>query len=495
MMTSHDAKAGILQRPYLLATAGACALVFLAAFESMAVTTIMPLVSRDLDGAGLYALAFAGPLATGVIGMVAAGNWADRRGPAAPLYASVALFSAGLLIAGTALSMPVLVAGRLVQGLGGGAMTVALYVVIARVYPARLHAQVFAAFSASWVIPSMIGPFAAGVVAELSSWHWVFLGVVGLVVPALAMILPAMRGVGSAPDPREAGSREAGSPKVASGEAKPGRAVVPWAFGRMGWAALAALAVLGLNLSGQVPGVGWVIAAVALVTAMLAVRPLVPHGTLGAHRGLPSVILMRGVASAAFFGTEVYVPYLLTERYSFSPAFAGLALTGSAIAWAAASAVQGRMGSRLGNALAVRIGSALVLGSVVIVLVTTVFSWSAAVAIAGWLFAGAGMGLMYPRLSVMTLALSKPEDQGFNSSAMSISDSVGGALSLAVTGLVFSALTTTAGSFAGVFVLTSAIAVVGLTIAPRVASRRPLGAERAGDAEAHSAAEADDVRA
>lgn len=471
-MTSHEATAGILQRPYFLATAGACALVFLAAFESMAVTTIMPLVSRDLDGAGLYALAFAGPLATSVIGMVAAGNWADRRGPAAPLYTSVALLAAGLLIAGTAGSMPMLVAGRLVQGLGIGGMTVALYVVIARVYPARLHAQVFAAFSASWVIPSMIGPFAAGVVAELSSWHWVFLGVAGLVVPALAMILPAMRALRS----------------------KTESADVPWAFGRMGWAALAALAVLGLNLSGQLPGVGWVMAAVALVIAMLAVRPLVPRGTLGAHRGLPSVILMRGLASAAFFGTEVYVPYLLTGRYSFSPAFAGLALTGSAIAWAAASAVQGRMGSRLGNALAVRVGSALVLGSVVIVLATTVFAWAAAVAIAGWLFAGAGMGLMYPRLSVMTLALSKPEDQGFNSSAMSISDSLGGALSLAVTGLVFSALTTTAGSFAGVFVLTSAIAVVGLIIAPRVAVRRPVASESAAEA-AHPAAKADDVRA
>ncbi|GAA5191853.1 MFS transporter [Arthrobacter gyeryongensis] len=493
-MISHDATAGILQRPYLLATAGACALVFLAAFESMAVTTIMPLVSRELDGAGLYALAFAGPLATGVIGMVAAGNWADRRGPSAPLYASVALFAAGLLIAGTAVSMPILVAGRLVQGLGGGAMTVALYVVIARVYPARLHAQVFAAFSAAWVVPSMIGPFAAGVVAQLSSWHWVFLGVVGLVVPALAMILPAMRGMRSSPDARDAGSGKAGSPKAAAGGAKPEGADVPWAFGRMGWAALAALSVLGLNLSGQVPDVGWVIAAVALVIAMLAVRPLVPLGTLGAHRGLPSVILMRGVASAAFFGTEVYVPYLLTERYSFTPAFAGLALTGSAIAWAAASAVQGRMGSRLGNALAVKIGSALVLGSVVIVLVTTVLAWPAGVAIAGWLFAGAGMGLMYPRLSVMTLALSKPEDQGFNSSAMSISDSLGGALSLAVTGLVFSALTTTAGSFAGVFVLTSAIAVVGLVIAPRVAARRPSAAERADGAEPHRA-EADDVRA
>ncbi|MFH5878875.1 MFS transporter [Arthrobacter sp. NA-172] len=487
-MTSDDATAGILQRPYLLATVGSCALVFLAAFESMAVTTIMPIVSRELNGAGLYALAFAGPLATGVIGMVAAGNWADRRGPAAPLYASVALFAAGLLIAGTAVSMPMLVAGRLVQGLGGGAMTVALYVVIARVYPGRLHAQVFAAFSAAWVIPSMIGPFAAGVVAQMSSWHWVFLGVVGLVVPALAMILPVMRGMSSAPGSRSGGP---GAGRLAGG--KPEAAIVPWAFGRMGWAALAAVAVLGLNLSGQVPAVGWVIAAVALVLALLAVRPLVPRGTLGAHRGLPSVILMRGIASAAFFGAEVYVPYLLTVRYSFSPAFAGLALTGSALAWAGASAVQGRLGSKLGNAPAVRIGSVLVLGAVAVLLVTTVFSWPAGVAIVGWLFAGAGMGLMYPRLSVMTLALSRPEDQGFNSSAMSISDSLGGALSLAVTGLVFGALTTTAASFAGVFALTVCLAVVGLIIAPRVGGGRPARVGRAGDAEAHRAA--DDIRA
>jgi MFS family permease len=97
-MTSDTSTAGILRRPYLLATVGACALVFLSAFESLAVTTIMPLVSRDLDGATLYALAFAGPLATGVMGMVGAGNWSDRRGPAAPLYASVALFVAGLLM-------------------------------------------------------------------------------------------------------------------------------------------------------------------------------------------------------------------------------------------------------------------------------------------------------------------------------------------------------------------------------------------------------------
>jgi len=84
--TATASAPGIMSGTYLWITIGACALVFLGAFESLAVTTVMPVVSADLGGERLYALAFAGPLATGVIGMVAAGNWADRRGPVEPLY-------------------------------------------------------------------------------------------------------------------------------------------------------------------------------------------------------------------------------------------------------------------------------------------------------------------------------------------------------------------------------------------------------------------------
>jgi MFS family permease len=451
--------AGILHRAYLLVTVGACALVFLAAFESLAVTTVMPVVSRELGGAGLYALAFAGPLATGVIGMVGAGNWSDRRGPVGPLLASVAVFALGLLVAGTAGTMWAVVAGRLVQGLGGGAMTVALYVVVARVYPAVLHPRIFAAFSAAWVIPSLVGPFAAGLVAQLASWHWVFLGVVVLVLPALAMLLPALRGV------RSGNANGNGS----GGSSGPPAVPVPWAPGRLAWAALAALAVLGLNLSSGLPAAGPLLAGAAVVIALLAVRPLVSRGTLTARRGLPSVILIRGLVAAGFFGAEVYLPYLLVERYAFSPTFAGLTLTGGALAWAAASGVQSRLGARLGSPVAVRIGSVMVLLAIALALVTTALGWPPAVAIAGWVLAGGGMGLAYPRLSVMTLALSTPDTEGFNSSAMSISDSLGGALALAATGIVFTAFTTTVASFAGVFVLTAVIAAAAVAIAPRVA--------------------------
>ncbi|SEB42072.1 Predicted arabinose efflux permease, MFS family [Paramicrobacterium humi] len=447
---SAEAAGGILNRTYRWVTLGSTALVFLAAFESLAVTTVMPVVSADLRGESLYALAFAGPLATGVIGMVGVGNWADRRGPVTPLYAAVLAFVIGLLVAGTATTMPVFVAGRLVQGLGGGGLTVALYVVIARVYPGALHPKIFAAFAAAWVVPSLVGPVVAGAVAELFSWHWVFLGVVGLIVIALLMVVPSLRRIERTRDDS-----------------------VRWSVSRFAWASLAALAVLGLNLLGKLPGVGWSLALACCGVAFVSVRPLVPRGTLAAVRGVPSVIGMRGLASAAFFGAEVYVPYLLTREYGFSPSLAGLALTCAALSWSGASAVQGRLGARVAHPVFTRVGSALVIVATAGACATALLHLPAAVVIVGWAIGGAGMGFAYPRLSVMVLEFSTPKNQGFNSSAMSIADSLGGAMSLALTGIVFAAFSSNVASFGAVFALTVLVALGAMLVAPRVAASAP----------------------
>lgn len=448
---------GIMSGRYLWITIGACALVFLGAFESLAVTTVMPAVSADLDGERLYALAFAGPLATAVIGMVGAGNWSDRRGPVRPLYTSVAVFVAGLLVAGLAPSMEILVAGRFAQGLGSGALTVALYVVVARVYPQELHPAIFAGFAAAWVVPSLIGPTVAGLVAEAWSWHWVFLGVVILVFVALLMVIPALRGLGSGTADRS----------------------TPWALGRLGWSALAALAVLGLNLLGDLPAVGPLLALGAVIVALIAVRPLVPRGTLRAARGLPSVILVRGLMAGAFFGGQIYLPYLLTDRYAFTPALAGLALTGGALAWSGAATVQGRLGARLSSPLAMTIGTVLVLTGIVVVAATTALHLDALVIALAWIVAGSGMGLMSPRSSALTLALSTPQNQGFNSSAMTVADSFGSALVLAVAGTLFAAVATTADPFTAVFVMVVVLAASGVALVQRVRTGAPSSEEEA----------------
>lgn len=458
-MSTPAVTKGIFGGRYLWVTIGSSALVFLAAFESLAVTTIMPVISRDLDGATLYALAFAGPLSAGVIGMVIAGNWSDRSGPILPLYFSAALFALGLLVAGSAPNMGVFVVGRLVQGLGSGAMTVALYVVVARLYPAAQMPRIFASFAAAWIVPSLVGPFIAGLVAELWSWHWVFLGVVGLVIAATAILTPATRMLRL--QPRQ-------------------HSETPWNIGRIGWALLAAIAVLVVNLSADLDGVAAVLAPlVAMVAAVVAVRPLLPRGTLLARRGLPTVILLRGLASASFLGAEVYLPYLLVQQYAFSPTFAGLALTGSALAWAATSWLQGHLGDRLRPEIAMSVGMWLALGAVIVACVSAALHLHPAVIIVGWVVGGGGMGLAYPRTSVMTLGLSTAAQQGFNSSALSISDSLGAALALAVIGVVFSALAridmnSAAGSvaFAGSFGIGVLIAIAAVCVAPRVVPAR-----------------------
>ncbi|WP_426623084.1 MFS transporter [Leifsonia sp. McL0607] len=443
---------GVLAPRYRWVSIGMCLLVTLAAFEALAVTTIMPAVSRELDGAALYAFAFAGPLAVGVVGMVLAGTWCDRGNPRNVLYASVVLFAAGLTLAGASSTMPLFVTGRLVHGLGGGALTVALYVIVARVYPARLHPSIFAGFAAAWVVPSLIGPVIAGAVAETVGWRWVFLGVVALVFLAMLMVVPAMRSVHGPEHRPEGGGRE---------------------LARVGSAALVAAAVLGLTLAAEARGpVQWIVPVVAAVIAVAALRPLLPRGVLLARRGLPSVILVRAIVAGTFFSAEVYVPLMMVTQYGASPAIAGLALTAAGLSWAAASWAQGRFPA-IGNRLAARLGALGLTIAIGSLLATALTGASPVVIVVGWAFAGFGMGLLYPRLGVLTLEYSTPADQGFNSSALSIADSTGSAIALAATAIAFSALGGGASpvAFAGVFAVNGLLCVAAWLCGPRILAR------------------------
>lgn len=435
-----DSPQGVWGPAYVWVTAGAVALVFLAAVQSLAVTTVMPVVSADLGGEALYALAFSGTLATSVIGMVAVGAWSDRSGPKAPLYVAVALFVTGLLIAGLATSMPSLVVGRLIQGLGAGGQTVALYVVVARVYPQALHGRVFAAFSAAWVIPSLIGPFLAGAVTEYLHWRWVFLGVAALTVVAFTMVAVRLHDL-----PMH--TEEPGSGRVGF---------------RLACATAVAAGALALGLAGEIGSWAWAAVTASVLIIGLAIRPLLPRGTLAAASGLPSAVLMRGLIAGALFGAEIYVPYLLIAEYGFSPTWAGLGLTTAALTWATAAEIQGRFGDRLGNTRITIIGTAQLVAATLFAGATALWHLHPLVMIIGWALAGGGMGLMYPRLTVLTLAYSTPHNQGFNSSALSISDSIGASASIATMGLVFTALAGTAAGFPAVFAIATALALLAL---------------------------------
>ena len=409
-------RGGILGPAYLATTIAVFALIAFNAFEAMAVTTVMPTISRDLDGIGLYALAFAAPLASGVVGMVAAGAWSDRRGPAVPLLVSLVLFSIGVLTCGLAPSMEVLVAGRVVQGLGTGALIVSLYVVVGVVYPGALQPSIFASFAAAWVLPSLFGPGLAALVADAFGWRWVFLGVVALVVLAAALLAPVV------PSLRKAA--------VADGE--------PASRSRLAWAVVAAVMVLAVELLGSTFALA---AAPAIVLVLVAVRPLTPRGTLVARRGLPSVIGTRGLMSAAFFCGQAYIVLVLQQRWDLSAGQAGIALTVVGVVWASASQLQARLRNHLTSERAMLIGTLMLLGGGILMWVVVWQHWSAWLAGGAFVFAGAGMGLGFTRTGVAMLAASSDADRGFNSSALSIADSLGAALALSLCGIGFTAAT------------------------------------------------------
>lgn len=204
---------------YRAASLGILLVVTLIAFEGMSIGAVMPAVSKDLDALDLYGMSFSAFLIAGLLANVVAGLWSDRRGHAWPFLLGVSLlgvslFVAGMVVAGAAGSKELFVLARVVQGLGGGAVVVAIYVMIARVYVPAARPAAFAALSAAWVLPALIGPGLGGLIAETFGWRWVFFGIVPLVIPAMVMLLPALRPRGPAgPDGRpEPGS---GTPRGA----------------------------------------------------------------------------------------------------------------------------------------------------------------------------------------------------------------------------------------------------------------------------------------
>ncbi|MFC0223125.1 MFS transporter [Nocardioides zeicaulis] len=449
MSTTTTPRERILSPAYAATTVAMFGLIAFVAFEAMAVATVMPTVARDLDGLGLYALAFAAPLASGVVGMVAAGAWSDRSGPVVPLLASLALFSTGLLVCGAAPTMDVLLVGRVLQGLGGGALTVGLYVVVGLVYPATLRPAVFASFAAAWVLPALFGPGLAAFVATTWSWRWVFLGAVALVALALALLAPALRRL----EPHAEANETPGS--------------------RIWWAVLGAVAVLVLELLGSASGLPALGALVALALVWLALGRLLPAGSRRLAPGLPAVIATRGLLSAVFFCAEAYIVYVLQDHWDVGPGRAGIALTCVGVVWAASSQLQSRLGERVSHQRAMLLGSTVVLvgvGALALTVLTVDGGTrpSAVLPAAAYVLAGAGMGFAYPRTGVAMLEASTDRDRGFNSSALSVADSLGAALALSSAGALFAAADRSGHDpFLAVFAAAAALGVVGVVAAAR----------------------------
>jgi len=462
-------------------TVGILATMTLIAFEAMAVATAMPVVARDLGGLRAYPLAFSLFMTTSLFGIVLAGSWSDVRGPRGPVLTGLLLFGGGLLACGFARSFPMLLAGRAVSGAGGGLLVVALYVVVARVFPTVVQPRVFAYLSAAWVLPSVVGPPLAGWLATSLTWRAVFLIVPPLVLVLGVLLLARMPGPGSVDPP---GSVD----RASQGDApRTGVRVLAGLVTALGAFALQfGLQAHGLDRPGRQGAAwltgwpaGWLIAAAGLAAVLVAVPRLLPAGTMRLRRGLPSVIAVRSVYSGAFFAAETFVPLMLVEHRGLSPTLAGVTLTGGALGWAAGSWVQGRPGLRVDHTTLLWAGIAVVAVAVLALVPSPLPALPALYVWPVWVLAGFGMGLGMSSTSVLTLRLSVSGEAGRNSSGLQVSDCLGAVLVLGAAGAAYARLHDAATSGAGVYALIwaclAAFAGLGVLVARRARPGRDVG--------------------
>jgi len=436
-------------------TLGLVMTITLVAFEALAISTVMPVVKDDLGGLALYGWVFSGFFLGNLLGIVIAGQAADQRGTAFPFFVGLVLFAAGLTVGGLAPTMGVLVVARVLQGMGAGAIPAIAYASVGVRYPAAMRPRVFAVFSTAWVVPGLIGPASSSAIEHALSWRAVFLALLPFVVLAGVITIPALT---RAPEP--AADDAAGVPD------RRGQAVV---------LTLSVAAVLAA-ISG-VPA--WIAIPLLVVAGPIAVRTfiaLVPPGTLRLRPGIPAAVMVRGILTFAFFGTDAYVSLTFKDIRDQPTWVAGVALTGATLGWTTAAWIQQQWIHSAGPRRVVATGfTFLAIG--IAGMVGALGDLPIPVCIVFWTMAGFGIGMAYSPLSVTVLALAARGREGQASSSIQLADTLGVALGTGVGG-AFVALGESHGwatstALAIAFPITCGAAVVGALAARRLPTALP----------------------
>jgi len=146
-----------------------------AELDETVVSTAMPTIIRDLHGLSLYGWVAGIYMLAMTMFMPILGKLADLYGRKRVYLTSIALFIGGSIIGGLAVSMPMLLVGRGIQGIGAGGLMPLAMVILGDTYPLEQRAKIQAAIGPVMFLPQLLGPTVGGYIVDHISWHWVFL--------------------------------------------------------------------------------------------------------------------------------------------------------------------------------------------------------------------------------------------------------------------------------------------------------------------------------
>ncbi|APR84839.1 drug resistance transporter, EmrB/QacA family protein [Minicystis rosea] len=436
-----------------LATGAVLLALIVAAFEGTVVTSAMPTIVGALGGLGIYAWVFSAFLLASTVGVLTSGKLADAFGRRPVFVAGVGLFLLGSALCGASRSIHQLIAFRIVQGLGAGAIQPIAMTITADLYNLRERARIQGVLTTAWGGANVLGPIIGGWIVMHTSWRWVFLVNVPFGLLAVLILMMTYRDPPRAPSSKQATSPTAG------------------VLGALLAGMVAALLLFALEPGG---GLGMRIRIGAVVLSLVAAFALVRHQRRTASPILPPSLFPDPVVRAGLLGglfaggvlytCSAYVPLWMMARLSTSAVTAGAALVPLLAGWA--------LGSSFGVTVLVRWGmkTSVAGGFAIATLGAVALAWSAMAALpAPFVFAALGL-LGFGLGPAASTSLVAPQShvawrhRGMMTSSVYATRMLGGSLSVAALGSTSAAASLRFLGVAGIAV-TALLVMAG--IAPR----------------------------
>lgn len=412
---SHEARLKVI--------VGIITCILLASIDQTVVLPALPQMAASLGDRSHISWVVSAYLLTTTATTPIYGKLSDQLGRRAVLTPALLVFLTASVVCALAGSGGVLILGRALQGMGGGALMAVAQSAVADVVPSRERGRYQAWFAGTWAVSTLAGPVVGGFIAGHYSWRWIFWGNIPLVLVALVMSYRAL-GVlrphgGQAPIDYPGAVLLIGAVTLLLLALSAGGVDVPWVSGRE-----LALCVLA-------GGLFWVLKA----QQSRAKAPLLP-GRLLVKQGHISVIAF--LFSGAMFVLTFQLPLLLQWVYHASPAEAGMGLMPMLFATTIGAYSAGqflRATGRVRTALAV----GLVLAGVGFVPLGLRplgggMGWPI-----GWSFViGAGLGMLMPTSLITVQSLAGQHDVGTMTGLLLLVRSLGGAFGATLAGAALS---------------------------------------------------------
>lgn len=361
-----------------------CFGIWLNAADALVTATLMPSVARDLGGFAYFAWATAGFLLGAIVAGGTAGRLSEHLGLRLALAGSALVYSIGCVLSAAAPDILVFLAGRVIQGFGGGWITGLCFVAIAALFPDALQPRLFAAISAVWGAVTLLGPLVGGLFASDGLWRWAFWGFGAQAVAFILVTLALL------PSVRE--KAETGSPPFRQ-LALLVAGVVCTALADVSAQPLAALALVSVGLG---------LLLLTLLVKATGTSRLFPDETAQLHTAAGAGYAMVFLLSAGAIAFSVYGAALLQARYGLTPLAAGYVIGAESIGWSGVAILASRAPPAWHGAM-IRAG-AVTVGLGMAALAASFGRAPLAVVVASAVLLGAGFGVCFAFVNARIVA-------------------------------------------------------------------------------------------